>query len=165
MSTSAVLWKVSFYQPTLQFLVHNWDLNQEPTNSQADAAYCEFWDLINTFCVCFTKVLHPLWREYSPTQCYLCVVSFSFSRSDMPFLAQTHAFCEHSLHVKENMFDLVHAEAVWKIPFDLDNKRGKTISVNFSFGCGDFSSALGRFLLMSKYFRTVLQILLPLLFD
>lgn len=69
------------------------------------------------------------------------------------------------MHVKENMFDLVHAEAVGKIPFDLDNKRGKTISVNFSFGCGDFNGAVGRFLLMSKYFRTVLQILPPLLFD
>lgn len=44
-------------------------------------------------------------------------------------------------------------------------KEGKTISVNVSFDCRDCRDAVGRFLLMSEYFRALLQILQPLLFD
>lgn len=83
----------------------------------------------------------------------------------MSFLAQIHVFREYSLHIKAKMFDFVCAEAGGEIPLDLDNKRRKPVSVNFSFDCGNYGSTAGRFLLMSEYFRAVLQILQPLLFD
>lgn len=85
-------------------------LGLEPGTHQLPAQYCVLWmlefykHLLCLFNQSSTSSLKRIHLQYNS-------ILFSFFRSDMSFLEQIHVFCEYTLHVKENMFDFVRAEA------------------------------------------------------